>query len=522
MTDQALDELARHLLLDAATLEWNDEINDQTEHTFSRSFERRMKPVIRRADHPVRYYTARVLTMFLLIVFLGGGGLLTFSAEARASFVTWVREIQEEWFSYHYEASELPTPTDTMYLPTFIPEGWHEIVAPELGDFVHVIYHSDEGKRLINYSYLIGRQKRVLNFQLEGMSVTKAQVNGMQAELYVSRSGGPNTLTWTDDIHGIVFWLSGELTDHELLRIAESVDDAQPRAVEYFPTWVLPGGFWFDTSTAYEGLGTKVMVDPRDETLRSYFGYSEDDLPPLIADLTTGSTGEAVSVAGHDGTLWKAQGGGELSTVIWTDKDAGLTFYLAAWFSTEDLLQMAESVRVTTNDFTDAMHANMFAVPEEASRCYDFSANNRDWTAFLEQVNAYARLDYLSEDYESKDYGTLRENFQHEHISPKREQAVLELEPIIESLQQSEEPQEVIVWLSTLPYTASVSLGMFGNISVFVYNEYGEEIAYYNSDHGEWYDHPTALEQVFWGKTMDAYSAAWQAATDEKDITEER
>ena len=522
MTDQALDDLARRLLLDTATLGWNDEINDQTEHIFSRNFERKMKPVIQRADHPVRYYATRLLTALLLMAFLGGGSLLTFSAEARASFVAWVREIQEQWFSYRYEAPEQPTPTDTLYLPTFIPEGWHEIVAPELGDFVHVIYHSNEGEHFINYSYLIGRQKTVLNLQLEGMRVTKTQVNGMQAELYVGSNDRPNTLTWTDNTLGIVFWLSGELTESELFHVAESVEAVEPMTVEYSPTWYPPGGYWLDTPTEYEGLKTKIMVDLNDETRRMYFGYSADEVPPLLHEITTGQACEAVSVAGHAGILWSARRDGELSAVIWTDEDTGLTFYLAAWFSVDDLLRMAESVQVSTNNFSDAMHAHMFDTPEEASRCYDFSDDNPEWTAFLEQVSAYARLDSLSEDYEAKGYGALRENFQHEHISPKREQAISELEPMIELLRQSGEQQEVIVRLSTLPYTASVNLWPRGNISVSVYNEYDEEIAYYNSDYGEWYDHSTALEQVFWRKSMDAYSAAWQAAADEADITKER
>ncbi|MBO6231257.1 MAG: DUF4367 domain-containing protein [Ruminiclostridium sp.] len=522
MTDQALDDLARRLLLDTATLGWNDEINDQTEHTFSRNFERKMKPVIQRADHPVRYYATRLLTALLLMAFLGGGSLLTFSAEARASFTAWIREIQEQWFSYRYEAPELPTPTGTMYLPTFIPEGWHEIVAPELGNFVHVIFHSNEGEHFINYSYLIGRQKTVLNLQLEGMRVIKTQVNGMQAELYVGSSDRPNTLTWTDDALGIVFWLSGELAKNELLHIAESVEAVEPMTVEYSPTWYPPGGYWLDTPTEYEGLETKIMVDLNDETHRVYFGYSADEVPPLIQDITAEQVSEAVSLAGHDRTLWKVQRDGELSAVVWTDEDTGLTFYLAAWFSVDDLLRMAESVQVSANNFTDAMHAHMFDTPEEASRCYDFSDQNAEWTVFYEQVKEYARLDYQAEDYEAKAYEALRKEFQEEHISPQRANAISELEPIMESLRQSGEQQEIIVRLSILPYTASVTRGMRGNISVFLYNEYDEEIAYYNSDYGEWYDHSTALEQVFWRKSMDAYSAAWQAAADEADITKER
>ncbi len=54
MTDQALDALARRVMLDAARQEYGGLIAELPEHTFSPEFERRMKKLIRQADHPVR------------------------------------------------------------------------------------------------------------------------------------------------------------------------------------------------------------------------------------------------------------------------------------------------------------------------------------------------------------------------------------------------------------------------------------------------------------------------------------
>jgi len=54
LTDQALDDLARRIMLDAARREYGGLMTEPPEHTFSPDFERGMEKLIRRADHPAR------------------------------------------------------------------------------------------------------------------------------------------------------------------------------------------------------------------------------------------------------------------------------------------------------------------------------------------------------------------------------------------------------------------------------------------------------------------------------------
>lgn len=54
MTDQALDNLARKITLDAARLEYGSLIEELPERDFSPAFEQKMERLIRQADHPVR------------------------------------------------------------------------------------------------------------------------------------------------------------------------------------------------------------------------------------------------------------------------------------------------------------------------------------------------------------------------------------------------------------------------------------------------------------------------------------
>ena len=61
MTEQALDNLLRQVMLDAARQEYGDLIEQQPEHDFSPAFEKKMQKLIQRADHPVRYRCLRTL-----------------------------------------------------------------------------------------------------------------------------------------------------------------------------------------------------------------------------------------------------------------------------------------------------------------------------------------------------------------------------------------------------------------------------------------------------------------------------
>lgn len=60
---------------------------EDCEATFSPEFERKMKKLIRRTDHPIRYRIMKAVACFLLVVLVGGGSVLALSTEARAAFV---------------------------------------------------------------------------------------------------------------------------------------------------------------------------------------------------------------------------------------------------------------------------------------------------------------------------------------------------------------------------------------------------------------------------------------------------
>ena len=106
MTEQALDDLLRRVMLDAARQEYGDLIVQLPEHDFSPAFEKKMQKLIRRANHPIRYRVAQAVACLLLAALLSGCTALAISPEVRAAFVGWVREVYETWFVYRYTGEE--------------------------------------------------------------------------------------------------------------------------------------------------------------------------------------------------------------------------------------------------------------------------------------------------------------------------------------------------------------------------------------------------------------------------------
>ena len=92
MTDQALDRLARRVMLDAARLEYGDLMEELPEQDFSPEFERKMKKLIRQADHPVRHRCLRTVQLAALLAALL---MLVTVATAAAGYDIW--RMLAEW-----------------------------------------------------------------------------------------------------------------------------------------------------------------------------------------------------------------------------------------------------------------------------------------------------------------------------------------------------------------------------------------------------------------------------------------
>lgn len=181
----------------------------------------------RRASHPIRHRVMKAVACFLLVVLVGGGSVLTLSADARAAVVGWVRELYDSWFVYRYIGNENESPEDITFNPTWLPDGYYEKTRSDSANRVRIIYENSEGD-ILTFFYTRNKDSANLYFEQDKTQIEDVLVGNIHADLYLDkRENEANTLIWDDEENGILFWISAHCTSEELIMIAESIYAAQ-------------------------------------------------------------------------------------------------------------------------------------------------------------------------------------------------------------------------------------------------------------------------------------------------------
>lgn len=197
---------------------------EDCEATFSPEFERKMKKLIRRTDHPIRHRIMKAVACFLLAVLIGGGSVLALSTEARAAFVGWVKEVYETQFIYRFFQTSEETSDNIVYRPTWVPPDY-QITSDVVSDGRSITIYRNSADDLVVFTYFENTLSPVFQVEQDGTETyAQVYVDGIPAELYLDQDEGePNVLIWLDEAKGVVFRISAPFSDVELIRMAESV-----------------------------------------------------------------------------------------------------------------------------------------------------------------------------------------------------------------------------------------------------------------------------------------------------------
>lgn len=198
---------------------------EECEATFSPKFERKMKKLIRHTDHPVRHRIMKAAACFLLAILLGGGSVLTLSADARAAFVTWVKEVYETQFIYRFFQTGEETSNDAIYRPTWVPSGY-EMISESTLDGASTIVYKNDANELVVFTCFPNTASSVIGVERDGTELySQVLVNGISADLYLDHEEGEsNVLIWIDESKGVIFHISAPFGENELISMAESIE----------------------------------------------------------------------------------------------------------------------------------------------------------------------------------------------------------------------------------------------------------------------------------------------------------
>lgn len=215
-------------MLEQAAAEFADAIDmrlpnpgDCTHH-FSRRFERKMRRLICRVEHPALYRILRSAACIALVMMLGFASVLTISTEARAAVFGWVKQQHGNFYVYFFDGKVRVDET-VRYSPGWMPESCIFVTSFETGGGEVYIY-TDADDTLIQFSYTSDPSTGNLYVNGVDYQVEQVMVNNCKGEVYLSDDASKtNGIIWNDETNTVLFFISGNFNKATLIKIAEAV-----------------------------------------------------------------------------------------------------------------------------------------------------------------------------------------------------------------------------------------------------------------------------------------------------------
>ena len=192
-------------------------------HQFSLRFEKKMKCLICKTNHPIFYRTLRSVASIVLVIIIGLGSTLAVSAKAREVIFGWVREQYETFYEYFYEG-EIDTEQSSKYNPGWLPDGYECNSSYELPNGESYVY-TDKQNTILQFTYTSSTEGTSLFLDTVEYKQLDVTVNNMIATIYIALSNDEtNAIVWSDAKQGTLFYISGPLSEEALIKMAESVE----------------------------------------------------------------------------------------------------------------------------------------------------------------------------------------------------------------------------------------------------------------------------------------------------------
>lgn len=191
-------------------------------HTFSPSFQYKLKKLCRQMRHPTVYPIAKKCACAVLAVFIFCCILLSFNADVRATVVAWIKE-QYEVFQNYFFTSEATSHAPTAFDVGWMPDGCEFIERTDSSEGGAVVYLNSDGQ-LIYLNYLFNTGASTLFVEDEHYTNESTFVNNLPADLYITESPDlSNGIVWLNSGKTTLFILSAPYDAPILIDIAESV-----------------------------------------------------------------------------------------------------------------------------------------------------------------------------------------------------------------------------------------------------------------------------------------------------------
>ena len=210
----AASEAARRML---------DTLPEDCAHDFSPRFQRKMRALLRREEHPVIHKTLlRVasLAAMLIICFAVIRPLLPVAHSEKTG---WILKETDKEIIYHFYG-EYAYKDRIRFEPTWIPDSCQFVERTEMQDGYSVSYvYTDPKDDYLIVEYYSGAEGITVGYDFEPGLKKTVSINGVDATMYLPQKPDSAILIiWEDPDRGYLFIVNGNLSEAEMIKIAEN------------------------------------------------------------------------------------------------------------------------------------------------------------------------------------------------------------------------------------------------------------------------------------------------------------
>ena len=191
-------------------------------HVFSEKFERKMKRLIRKAEHYTVYKILQRAACILIALILFASMFLALNPDARAAITEWIEEKFGEFYHYFFTSTNEELERNT-YAMGWVPEGYKAKDYYESGNTTTTMYINDAGQ-MLRFDCVHGSETTSIYTGVGNYKRNFISTERIKAEVLVSDNPlYSNVITWTSEDGNIRFTITGFLGEADLLKIAENV-----------------------------------------------------------------------------------------------------------------------------------------------------------------------------------------------------------------------------------------------------------------------------------------------------------
>lgn len=194
----------------------------ECDHVFSKSFEKKMKKLIRRTKYGGAYEFMRRAACFFIAVLLSICTFLAFNTNARAAFVDWVKEQFEDVYHYFFIGESMADKEKIYYLG-WLPDGYVELDCLQEKNGEIIAYVNESGK-IIRFTYMYGSETQALFIGDNYSEIKSVNIDGWKADIYLaSEEEKASAITWENPDDNVLFSVSACLSEEDLIKIAQNI-----------------------------------------------------------------------------------------------------------------------------------------------------------------------------------------------------------------------------------------------------------------------------------------------------------